>query len=278
MSNWSLLRVMALKEFRTALRERAQITGLIVSMAFMVLVVGNVMFHAGRASHRPRPGATAVLPAAAPQAAGLSRWIVIGAAAGVGFFISMGYLMSAVLACFVGEKEARTLEILLAAPIGDDKLFALKAASVLLPSAAVGGIFVVGAGVLADLFFNRQGLNLSAGLLCYAIPLGLLATALVQLWFVGLGAAISAKAETMKGAGQTMGLIFMVLFFGIGYGSPLLFATHPELRPPLLRAIGHWLGLPFAWQYAVVLLILGVPAAIFLSIGRASFRRDRMLT
>jgi ABC-type transport system involved in multi-copper enzyme maturation permease subunit len=283
MSNWSLLRVMVLKEFRTTLRERTQITGLIVSILVMVLVAGNAIYQTKRNSHRPRqPTPVHVAPAPVPvksaQSAAVSRWIAIGIAAGVGFFFSMGYLMTSMLACFVGEKEARTLEILLATPIGDDKLFVLKAISSLLPAAGVGAIFAIGAGILADVFIKPQDLNLTTGIICYAVPLGLLAMMLLQLWFVGIGSAISAKAETMKGAGQTFGVVFMVFFFGGIYGIPLLLQSDPSLQAWVYRSIGRWMNRPFPEQYAMVLLVLGVPAAVFLAIGRSFFRRDRMLT
>jgi ABC-type transport system involved in multi-copper enzyme maturation permease subunit len=282
-SNLSMLRVMVLKEFRTAVRERTQVTGLLVSALVMVLVAGNAMYQAKRTTHRFKPPTPlhvtpAPTPAQSAQSTAIARWIAIGIAAGIGFFFSMGYLMASVLASFVGEKEARTLEILLAAPIGDDKLFTLKAVSAMLPSACVGGLFAIGAGLLADIFIKPQDLHLTTALICYAIPLGLAAMVLLQLWFVGMGAAISAKAETMKGAGQTLGVVFMLLFFGGGYGTPLLLQTFPTLQARLYTAFGTWIRLSFAEQYGMVLLVLGIPAMIFLAIGRACFRRDRMLT
>jgi ABC-type transport system involved in multi-copper enzyme maturation permease subunit len=281
MSNWSLLRVMLLKEVRTTFRERAQLRGLAISVLLLMLIGGNALFQTRRVTRRSQPSTIHRVEqpgGQSPEQTAMIRWIAIGASAGIGFFFSTGYLMAAVLACFVGEKEAKTLEILLAAPLSDDKLFFMKATSVLLPSACLGSIFAAGFVLLGAVFLPTQYARMPTRLLVYAPVLGIGAMVLLQCWFVGLGAAISAKAETMKGAGQTLGAMFMVMFFGGGYGLPLLFQAFPPLRTPLAEGIRKWTALPFAGQYGMLILMLGIPAVIFLGVGRAFFRRDRMLT
>ena len=185
--------------------------------------------------------------------------------------------MSAVLACFVGEKEAKTLEILLASPLSDEKLFNLKAASVLLPSVCIGSIFAIGLMVAAKVFIPEEVVRLPSDLVIYGPLMGIVAMAIVQMWFVGLGAAISAKAETMKGATQSLGVAFTVIFFGGGYGLPLLVRTFPGIQEPFSRLMGKWMAYSFQQQYGVAIVALLIPALILMGIGRASFRRDRML-
>jgi len=285
MSNLSLLKVMLLKEVRTTFRERAQLRGLIISVSMLILVGVYSFTQARHAGRRARPEAVPhfAVPEKAPAPAtpedkAMMRWTAIGASAGIGFFFSMGYLMSAVLACFVGEKEAKTLEILLAAPLSDDKLFFMKSVSVLIPSASLGSAFAGALVLLGAVFFPAQYAKMPASLMIYGPLLGIVAMILLQTWFVGLGAAISAKAETMKGAGQTLGAVFMIIFFGLGYGLPMLLQAVPTLREPLGRALASWMSLPFAGQYGMLILVLAVPAAGFLTVGRTFFRRDRMLT
>jgi ABC-type Na+ efflux pump permease subunit len=286
MNNWSLLWVMVLKEIRTTFRERSQVRGIGVSVLVMVLVLGSTLYQAkGRSRHfRPSPTITKIAHAPARAAqhptmpSALLHWMAIGIAVAVGFFFSMGYLMSAVLATFVGEKEAKTLEILLASPLSDGKLFAIKCISALLPSVGIGYAFAVASALLAGIFVPADVIALPARLLLSALVLSLPVLILVQLWFVGIGAAISARAETMKGAGQIFGVVFMVLIFGTAYGVPFLLAFFPSLHSPLLRLGDAWLKLPFATQYGSALLLFGIPAVAFITIGRACFRRDRMLT
>jgi ABC-type Na+ efflux pump permease subunit len=280
MSNFSLLKVMLLKEVRTTFRERAQLRGLLISVLMLLLIGGNAVIKATQAVHRAPPAFIhRVEPQVmTPQAERMIQWTAIGASAGIGFFFSMGYLMSAVLASFVGEKEAKTLEILLAAPLSDDKLFFMKSVSVLLPSACLGAIFACGFVLLGAVFIPMQYSHMPLSLLIYGPILGIAAMVLLQTWFVGLGAAISAKAETMKGAGQTLGAVFMIIFFGGGYGLPLLFQAVPSVQRPLAQLLGTWMSLPFAQQYGMLIVALGIPAAVCILIGRTFFRRDRMLT
>lgn len=199
-------------------------------------------------------------------------------AAAVSFLFSMGYLISAVLAAFVGEKEARTLEVLLACPLSDRKLYATKCVSVLLPAAAIGYLLAAIVLILVMVFTPAEVATLPPILLLYALVLGLPVIVLPQAFFVGVGAAISAKAETFKGASQAFGGVVMFLVFGIVYGIPMLLYFFPSIRAPAVAFGQKWLAMAFLTQYGSVLLVLAVPAAIALAIGRISFRRDRMLT
>jgi|GEM_PF-5113878 len=283
MSNLKLLRVMVIKEFRTTFRERSQIRALLISVGLMVLVAGNTFYQVSRNSpgRRSRPGISQIVEHAfIPSTHDIwqARWLAILGTVGVGFFFSMGYLMSAVLACFVGEKEARTLEILLASPLSNDKLFIAKSTSVLLPSACIGGLFTLAIAILVTLFGSGHVLNVPAVQIFIGLTMGIPALLMLQLWFVGLGAAISAHAETMKGAGQSLGGAITLLIFGSAYGMPLLWGAIPSIHAPVLAFVRQLLTFPFVAQYGIFLLALAIPAFLLMSLGRAFFRRDRMLT
>jgi ABC-type transport system involved in multi-copper enzyme maturation permease subunit len=277
MSDGNLLRVMLLKEIRMTLRERSQVFRVAMSFVILLLVLGNSFYTVSRVSHRNRP--IHVHPETEQEHSArevTAHWEAIAGAAGGGFVFSSGYLIAAILACFVGEKENRTLEVLLASPLSDAKLFLLKSASVLVPSALMGSAFAL-VGVLAvGAMFSATGLTILQFLLL-GLSLGLPALILIQACIVGQGAAISVKAETMKGAGQTLGAVLTLSVFGLIYGLPMLFRAVPSIQEPLSEALRSWMQLSFPLQYGLLLAALFVAATLLLSIGRILFRRDRML-
>lgn len=282
MHNWRQLRVMVTKEVRTTFRERSQIGGMLVGLLVMVFVLGSALHKANTHSHLPRANTSVNPYRSGPAGAELPepalRWILIGAAAMIGFFFSTGYLLSAVVASFVGEKEGRTLEILLASPLSDGKLFAVKCVSVFLPSLTIGYGFTIAAAILSYTLTPPEWTDqLTGARLGAAVALSLPLLMAVQLWFVGIGSAVSVKAETMKGANQILGVVFMVLIFGLGYGVPFLLALDPPARAVFLQAWQKWSAMQFWLGYGLAMVIFFVPAVVAISIGRACFKRDRML-
>lgn len=295
-----LLRAMIAKELRTTLRQRQQIWGLIITLLVFVFVIGMGVREYSQRTRSPvasgahvqaapppetRPAASAASrPATAsslnrvPQLdAMIIRWISIGLGAGLTLFLSLGYLLAATLATFAGEKDNRTLEILLASPVDDTTLFVTKCLSVLLPMSAIGYLlFLIPASVAAFLLRSelaRLPISIPVHALLLSIPVMLLVSASV----VALGAAVSAKSQSLKGASQVFGALFFIVFFGGGYGLPLILRFTP-LGPPV-RAFGKaWLQMPFIAQYAAALLVLAVPAAILTLVALALFKRDRLLT
>ncbi|MGA2229750.1 MAG: ABC transporter permease [Tepidisphaeraceae bacterium] len=277
MSDWHLLRVMLLKEIRTTLRERSQVLRMVMSVIVLVLVMGNTMYQMSHLSRRFRAMPHTSAPVHQVEEPAILNWAPILGATGGGFFFSTGYLIAAILACFVGEKENRTLEILLASPLSDLKIFLLKAASVLIPSALLGA--AMGAvGTLAVSVMLPPSAQSLPQMFVTGLLLGLPALILLQTCIVGLGAAISVKAETMKGAGQTLGVVMTVMIFGLAYGLPMLLRSTPGLQQPLSDAVGQFMTLSFSAQYGLLLAALAIAAIILLGIGRMLFRRDRMLT
>lgn len=279
MNWWAVLRVMILKEWRTMVRERNQLLAMAVVVVVMSVAIGTSMTSVRRDLRRKATPATQVHHEAPPsrQAVMVARWVCIGIGAGFGLFFAFGYLVNAILASFVGEKEAKTLELLLATPLSDHRLYAAKCLSVLLPMAAMGYAFVLAGVIVCYAVFGEVVAMAPVNPPLYALGLSVPVLLLAESVFIGLGAAVSATAETTKGAGQVLGVVFFVIMFGGGYGIPLL-VKFTSLRQPLVALGKAWLDFPFVVQYAMVLGVVGVPALICLAVGRASFKRDRLLT
>jgi hypothetical protein len=291
---WPLLRAMIVKEMRTTLREKHQLLGIAVSAIGIIVataVAGTQLARAGRhvpipaALTRPAPATQVaatpstqeiLVTAAMQQTVLIWRWCAILLGVGVGVFFSLGYLMTAALASFAGEKDAGTLEILLASPVPDTKLFLLKCVSVLLPSALIGYVLLAAPMaavpfVMGDLLAHVP-VNVPFHVLVLSVPV----TLLLQITLVALAAAVSAKAETLKGASQVFGAVIFVVIFGGAYGLPLLY-RYTAIGNAAGVAMRAWLNLPFAAQYGSLLAVLIVPAVICVAVARALFRRDRLL-
>ncbi len=291
---WPLLRAMTVKEMRTTLREKHQLLGIAVSAIGMVVataVAGTQLAHGIR--HSPIPGATTraapatqsaptpstpevLVAAAMRQTVLIWRWCAILLGVGVGVFFSLGYLMTAALASFAGEKDAGTLEILLASPVPDTKLFLIKCVSVLLPSVLIGYVLLAAPMAIAPFVSGDLLAHVPISVPFHVLVLSVPVTLLLQIILVALAAAVSAKAETLKGASQVFGAVIFVAIFGGAYGLPLLF-RHTAIGNAAGEAISAWLKLPFAAQYGLLISALIVPAAICVAVARTLFRRDRLL-
>jgi ABC-type Na+ efflux pump permease subunit len=268
-----VLWAMILKELRTTLRERQQLVGLLISVISMV---------AGAAVPAMQSGDNLRKVAAEAQHWGViqmsaARWVLIGMGGAMGLFFTLGYVISAVVVTFAGEKESKTLELVLASPVSSTLLFVGKCIGVIMPSLLIGWSLLLVLAGAAQFFYGPVLARLPIAWAFYLLVLSVPVFALPGLFLVGIGAAVSAKAETAKGAGQVLGAVFFVVFFGGGYGLPLL-VRFTRLGPPLLEVGKAWMTWPFAVQYAALLAVLAVPALLSLAMGRLLFHRDRLLT
>src|SRR5262249_39846118 len=154
-----LVQGLVARETRTVLRDRQQVIGLVVfavSMGFVAYMLESgpplLVFRAHR------------------------RLIMLLVGAPLRSFASFMAEPLAV-ASFVGEKEERTLEVLLAAPIPDRTLYFAKCLGILLPMSAVGYLFLLAAVVYGfvahpDYFASLPpGLFATTVLLCLPFPL-----------------------------------------------------------------------------------------------------------
>jgi ABC-type Na+ efflux pump permease subunit len=205
------------------------------------------------------------------------RWICIGMGTAVSLFFAAGHVMSATLASFAGEKDTKTLEVLLASPIGDTNLFVTKCLSVLLPTSVIGYVMLLLPTGVGLVLLRRELALVPIHVGLHVLVLSVPVVVLTEASMVAIGAAISAKAETLKGAAQVFGGVFLVIFLGLGYGLPLLI-SFTRLREPAIAFGKAWIAMPFLAQYGILLIGLGISALAFLLIGRSLFRRDRLLT
>lgn len=273
MNTLLVLRAMILKELRTTLRERQQLIGLVISiigistgLAVPAMKMGDSLKKA--TIHAAQWGIL--------ESSGV-RWATILIGVAVGIFFTLGYLISAIVVSFASEKESKTLELVLASPISDTLLFVGKCIGVLIPSITLGFAFIVLLAAIGKVLYGGVLEQLPFYWAFYLTILSLPLILLPSLFLVGVGALVSAKAETAKGAGQVLGVVFFVIFFGGGYGIPLL-VNVLHLGEPLKQFFKVWFAWPFATQYAAVVLILAIPAVLSLAVGRAMFHRDRLLT
>ncbi|MFI5381610.1 MAG: ABC transporter permease subunit [Tepidisphaerales bacterium] len=283
---YPLLKTMVVKEVRTSLRERQQIVGLVVLLFVLVFLAGT---GAGRfralmqasATTRPATQATTLRAEFAhqpfpPLHVNSVRWAAVLVGMGVGLFVSLGLLLAAALATFAGEKDNGTLEVLLATPVEDTKLYLLKCASVLLPSAVLGYLFLLVPGALTMFLLRAELAAVPINLPLYVFVLSVPPVLLSNLILVAVAAAVSAKTNSLKGASQVFGAIMCAIIFTPTIILPAV-AGLPGARQWLRHAAGSWITQGFATQYLTVLAALAVVAAICLAVGRALFRRDRLL-
>jgi len=161
------------------------------------------------------------------------------------------FLLIPVMACsliaansFVGEKERRTLESLLFAPVTVKELFVAKVLAALIPALALTLVTILLYGVIVDgltygmfggLIFPNWNWVL---LILWVVPAISLCTILISV-------LISARVKGFQEAQQLAGVIVLpVVALVVGQGTGLLFVT-----PILMGVIG-------AVLYAVCALVL----------------------
>src|SRR5262249_24695327 len=128
---------------------------------------------------------------------------------------------------FAGERERHTLETLLASQLQDDAiligkmltavLFALAVALLMMITGLVGANFASGNGHLLLFPLDRFLAVLSFD-------------ALLAMVVSSAGVLVSLRASTVRQAMQTMGIGFMVFFYGLGLGVPFLLPAEWRAR------------------------------------------------
>jgi len=203
------------------------------------------------------------------------RWIILLGTALAAMLFALGIIGNAAIASFAGEKEAKTLELALASPAGDGALFIGKCLAAVVPGVvfsyllvllATCGVWLLLRGELATL-----PVNVPLHTLVLSAPLIVLPSVALAL----VGVAGSARAETVKGAGQVIGIAVLVVLLGGGM-LPVL-ARFTPLGPPAAAALRAWLQWPFAAQYFGLIAVLVSVDALLFALGRAVVRRQRML-
>lgn len=123
---------------------------------------------------------------------------------------------------FVGEKENRTIEPLLAAPISDRELFLGKVlASFVPPLALVALVQVVFLGTSYALAMYRYQIPFHPDLQVVAFMAAF--APLVILFMVGAGVILSARATSVKTAQQMTVFVTLPVLFGVLFKAEAIF-------------------------------------------------------
>ena len=170
-------------------------------------------------------------------------------------FIAMGFSLGMAVESFVGEKERKTLEPLLAAPISDAQLFVSKCLAATAPPVVMTYLAEALFVLLTSYRLSRAGIALPITVeqvlfLTIFVPL-------VALLMCSVAAIVSAWASSVKSASQMAG--FVVVFFVM-----------------LLQFQGATI---LQSRMAMALTLGGMLAAdvVTLTAGCMLFRRDRLV-
>jgi len=177
-------------------------------------------------------------------------------------------LVSNVVAqAFAGERERHTLETLLATRLSDRAILVGKVAA----SALYGWSVTIICLLLGLVSINVA--HWDGRLLLYSpltwVGAGILVP-LVALLAANLGVLVSLRAGTVRQAQQTLGIVSMVIVFGLGYGVQVL---PPSVRQVLASAV--------AGSATTVVVAAGALMAVanvlVLLIAMARFQRTRLI-
>jgi ABC-2 type transport system permease protein len=191
-----------------------------------------------------------------------------GGMAGATALIAASFVSTLAPDSFAGERERRTMEVLLASPLSDRAIVLGKIAAIVISGLVMGGLFLVlGYGTLAVVHPEPTRASFSWTVLPTALFLAVASTTLVA----AIGVGVSLRASSMRQAQQTLGLgVFALLFF------PIVVAQFvPESWVERLESTA------MGWPEGVVVMgLFGL--MIFLDllairIVLARFRRSRLL-
>jgi ABC-2 type transport system permease protein len=177
-------------------------------------------------------------------------------------------LVSNVVAqAFAGERERHTLETLLATRLSDQAILLGKVAA----SALYGWSITVVSLLLGLITVNVA--HRGGGLLLYAPVTWLGAGVLVPLIALlasNVGVLVSLRAGTVRQAQQALGIVSMVIVFGLGYG---LQALPQALRVAIASLVTGSAGL----VVVVVAAALAIANVLVLLVAMSRFQRTRLI-
>ena len=214
-----------------------------------------------------------------PTVVKVLRWSAIGAGCFGGFFVASALGAAMALGSFAAEKDENTLEVLLATPLTDTKLYLLKYLAVTLPC-IVATYVIIGAFALVIAWWAggrlSEGWNEQLHLaILFALPAPLLVIAILT----GLQVCVSSRADSLKGAGQLFGITFMVGVFALIVLPMLIRLALPEgVRDAIGDVVIGWFGRPFVVQYVIVMGLGAIVSLAIFVVGLRLMNRERMLT
>lgn len=170
--------------------------------------------------------------------------------------VASAFSLGIAVETFVGEKERKTFEPLLAVPISDRELFIGKClASVLMP--------IFGAYMLEFLFVAMTAIQFARANVQFVLPVGQILFVVILIPLIGLlmcsvVVMISARLSSVKSAGQISGfaIIPFILFF-------------QNAGPAIMRSNE---------KMVLTVATLAVIDALMLYIGSRTFQREKLIS
>ena len=253
---WTVLR----REWTETLRNRLLVSTIIVPP--VVLTIAPILLGAFVDERALPPELAAQVLAQRPEWAAFTAGELAGAFAVqqfLVFFLLMPAYIPLSIATFsiIGEKQARTLEPVLAAPIRTVELLAGKAVAALVPGVLAGWVTYAAFVVLASLVYGPAlfGVVTDGSWLAGVFVLG----PAVGLSSVVAGVIVSARVNDPRVAQQIGGVIII-----------------PIIGLVLIQATGTLLVGPTG--YAILAVIIGVVSLLGLRAGVQLFDRETILT
>lgn len=179
------------------------------------------------------------------------------------------------LSVFVGEKEEGTLEVLLSAPISDGLLYSLMCGTLLLLLSIANYVVLGGVWAWAFALHADKLAGVSSGAIIQGILFGLPFPILANTAVIAMGAMISVRADSMKGAGQLFGAVTLGIFIFFGIAGIVIWNS--PLKTPVFEFAKWWIELSFALQYSSIVGLIAGVSLFLLILGRLSFSRERLV-
>jgi ABC-2 type transport system permease protein len=253
---WTVLR----REWTETLRNRLLVSTIVVPP--VVLTIAPILLGAFVDERALPPELAAQVIAQRPEWAAFTAGELAGAFAVqqfLVFFLLMPAYIPLSIATFsiIGEKQARTLEPVLAAPIRTDELLAGKAVAALVPGVLAGWATYAAFVLLASLVYGPAlfGVVTDGSWLAGVFVLG----PAVGLSSVVAGVIVSARVNDPRVAQQIGGVIII-----------------PIIGLVLIQATGTLLVGPTG--YIILALIIGIVSLLGLRAGVQLFDRETILT
>ena len=195
-------------------------------------------------------------------------------ALGYGSFLATMLSTTLAIESFVGEKERRTIEVLLATPASDTELFLGKTLSCLFASATLSIIFsstaVVGINTATWWHHIHLPWRLEAAILAGAIGLSIG----LSLSLIAVGVIVSSRVSTMRAANQVSGIVITaIMALGMGCGYWVVSKLNVKaMAQAILSFIPIWM------LAALIFILIALVDTVALSVAARTFNRERIMT
>lgn len=282
MNRARILKAVVIKEITEALREKHVRAVLAVGLLFP-LYIGWLGIHEFREKGKDAKEAVERIEEGDANGEGIglpqdsdtaADSFSIVMAVGYGPLLAVFFAVTLGVEAFVGEKERKTIEVLLASPASDRELFAAKVAACTVFSLGLGVVMAAMGTVMLSILAWIYGKGLPAEDVGKTLMGSGLLLISLSVPFTCVGAIISSRVNTVKAGAQIFGIVMLVLFLSVMVISVAL----KEQLKPLIEALVVVAFLPAWLKWVSGIALVGVLDWVTLSAGASVFNREKMLT